>query len=122
MKSLWCAFPLLGIGWRFPSKWHNRVGVFLSLTTERRHVGKMAAVEIHNNLSFGLLDWRIYLFLESVSGQKAAASGQVFFTYGVDSCLSSLRHHSSFFSIAQNAYCYPVLATLTYSRKTIIDL
>ena len=39
----------------------------------------MAAVEIHNNLSFGLLDWRIYLFPESVSGQKAAASGQVFF-------------------------------------------
>ena len=39
----------------------------------------MAAVEIYNNLSFGLLDWRIYLFLESVSGQKAAASGQVFF-------------------------------------------
>ena len=38
----------------------------------------MAAVEIHNNLSFGLLDWRIYLFSESVSGQKAAASGQVF--------------------------------------------
>ena len=116
MKSLWCAFPLLGIGWRsFPSKWHNRVGVFLSLTTERRHVGKMAAVEIHNNLSFGLLDWRIYLFPESVSGQKAATSGQVFFTYGVDSCLSSLHHHSSFFSIAQNAYCYLVLATLTYS-------
>ena len=82
----------------------------------------MAAVEIHKNLSFGLLDWRICLFPESVSGQKAAASGQVFFTYGVDSCLSSLRHHSSFFSIAQNAYCYPVLATLTYSRKTIIDL
>ena len=123
MKSLWCAFPLLGIGWRsFPSKWHNRVGVFLSLTTERRHVGKMAAVEIHNNLSFGLLDWRIYLFPESVSGQKAAASGQVFFTYGVDSCLSSLCHHSSFFSIAQNAYCYPVLTTLTYSIKKIIDL
>ena len=46
-----------------------------------------------------------------MSGQKAAASGEVFFTYGVDSCLSSLRHHCSFFSIAQNAYCYPVLAT-----------
>ena len=58
-----------------------------------------------------LINWQIYLFLESVSGQKAAASGEVFFTYRVDSCLSSLRHHSSFFSIAQNAYCYPVLAT-----------
>ena len=101
---------------------HNRVGVFLSLITKRRHVGKNAAEEIHNNLSFWLLNCQIYLFLESVSGQKAAGSGELFFTYGVDSCLSSLRHHSSFFSIAQNAYCYPVLATLTYSKKTIIDL
>ena len=49
---------------------HNRVGVFLSLITKRRHVGKIAAEEIQNNLSFWLLNCQIYLFLESVSVEK----------------------------------------------------
>ena len=60
---------------------------------------------------FGCLIARFTFFSKACLVRKLRLQVRFFFTYGVDSCLSSLRHHSSFFSIAQNAYCYPVLAT-----------